>query len=535
MKNYKYIGLFLLTLGFFTSCEDSSDFEPITEEVAAEVQLNANGLDFSKYVSIGASFTAGFTDGALFIAAQENSFPNILASKFQMANGGDFNQPLMGDNIGGFVLNGNVAQPPRLIFNGAAPARLPVAPTTSITARASGTSFNNLGIPGAKSFHLLASGYGNPAGILAGTANPYFARMSSSTTTTVLGDALAQQPTFFTLSEVGGNDVLGYATSGGTGVDQSPTSSNPTGNIDPTTYGPNDITNPVIFDQVFKGMVAQLTASPNTKGVIATVPDITLLPFFTTVPNDALEIDAATAASLTGFFQAVAGIFTQALIAQNVPPAQAQALAAQYAIPFTEGKNRWIIDVPVSQTNPLGFRQMTENELLLLTIDQSALAQGYGSVLLTPAVLQILGKLQAGAQITAQEGQMVLGAVNGLDDKDVLDSDELLSIKTATDAYNATITSVASSNDNVALVDLNEILGEAATGISFDSYTLTTNLVVGGLVSLDGIHLTARGYALMANKILAAMDAKFGSNFTTATNGLAKAGNYPTNYSPMLR
>jgi len=64
---------------------------------------------------------------------------------------------------------------------------------------------------------------------------------------------------------------------------------------------------------------------------------------------------------------------------------------------------------------------------------------------------------------------------------------------------------------------------------------MTTKLVVGGLISLDGVHLTARGYALMANKILAAMDAKFGSNFTTATNGLAKAGNYPTNYSPALR
>ena len=59
--------------------------------------------------------------------------------------------------------------------------------------------------------------------------------------------------------------------------------------------------------------------------------------------------------------------------------------------------------------------------------------------------------------------------------------------------------------------------------------------MVGGLVSLDGVHLTARGYALMANKILAAMDVKFGTNFTQATGGLAVAGEYPTNYSPTLR
>ena len=525
MKNYKYIGLFLLAIGF-ASCEDSSDFEAIQEEAVAEVALNANGLDFSKYVSIGASFTGGFTDGAMFIAAQENSFPNILASKFALAGGGEFNQPLMGDNIGGFVFNGNVVQPPRLIFNGSAPVRLPAIPTTVLTDRASGTSFNNYGIPGAKSFHLTFPGYG--------ALNPYFGRMASSATASVMGDAIAQQPTFFTLSEVGGNDVLGYATSGGTGVDQSPTTTNPTGNLDPSTYGPNDITNPLVFNNVINGMVSALTGN-NAKGVIATVPDITLLPFFTTVPNDALEINANTAASLTGFFQAVAGIFTQALVAQNVPLAQAQAIASQYAITFTEGKNRWIIDVPVTQTNPLGFRQMTENELLVLTIDQSALAQGYGSVLLSPAVLQVLGKLQAGVQITPQEGGMVLAAVNGLDDKDVLDTDELASIKAATDSYNSTITGIASSNDNVALVDLNEILREASMGIQFDNYTMTTSLVTGGLVSLDGIHLTARGYALMANKIMAAMDAKFGSNFTSATNGLANAGNYPTNYSPTLQ
>ena len=105
---------------------------------------------------------------------------------------------------------------------------------------------------------------------------------------------------------------------------------------------------------------------------------------------------------------------------------------------------------------------MTENELLVLTIDQSALKEGYGSVLLTPEVLEVLGKLQEGIDITPTEGQMVLGAVNGLDDKDALDTDELLSIKTAIDAYNATIADVASSNENVAVIDLNAILREAA-------------------------------------------------------------------------
>ena len=543
MKNYKYIGLLLLSLGL-VSCDVNNELDKITDPVQAEVALNKNGLDFSSYIAVGASFTAGYTDGALFKAAQENSFPNILAKKFGV--GATFTQPLMADNIGGMTFGGStVIQEPRLYFNGAGPARLDATPTTEGTTVLPG-GFNNYGIPGAKSFHLVATtGFGSLAGVPCKTANPYYARIATSASSSVLGDAMAQSPTFFTLSEVGGNDVLGFATSGGYNSVEEATdlcAAVPASNaiyqsdntVSPADYNSNDITNVDVFDQVFRTMVTTLTAG-GAKGVIATVPEITLLPFFTTVPNNALALDEATAASLTGFFQAVAGIFTQAAIAQGVPAEQAQALGAQYAITFTEGNNRWIIDVPVSLTNPLGFRQMTEKELLVLTIDQGALKSGYGSVLLTPTVLEVLGKLQAGTQITPTEGQLVLGAVNGLDDKDALDTDELLSIKTATDAYNATITDVASSNENVAVIDLNEILREASNGIQFDTYTMTTSLVTGGLVSLDGIHLTGRGYALMANRILGAIDAKFGSNFTTATNGLAKAGDYPTNFSPTLQ
>src|SRR6056300_355065 len=197
MKNYKYIGLFLLSLGI-ASCDVNNELEEIPAVVEQEVELNTNGLDFSSYVSIGASFTAGFTDSALFIAAQQNSFPNILASKFKTT----FNQPMMNDNIGGLLLGGNVIQGPRLFFNGSAPAALNAMPTTEVTNSVSG-NLNNFGVPGAKSFHLVAPGYGNVQGVALGLANPYFARMASSPNATVLGDAMAQAPTFFTLSEVG--------------------------------------------------------------------------------------------------------------------------------------------------------------------------------------------------------------------------------------------------------------------------------------------------------------------------------------------
>ncbi len=74
-----------------------------------------------------------------------------------------------------------------------------------------------------------------------------FCAICSATATTVLADAVAQNPTFFSLW-IGGNDVLGYATSGGDGLNQ-------TGNLNPATYGGNDITDPNVFASVYSTLV----------------------------------------------------------------------------------------------------------------------------------------------------------------------------------------------------------------------------------------------------------------------------------------
>jgi lysophospholipase L1-like esterase len=267
---------------------------------------------------------------------------------------------------------------------------------------------------------------------------------------------------------------------------------------------------------------------------MANIPNVSDLPYFTTISNNLLALDAATAASLTGFFQAVTGIFAQGLIAQGVPPNDALALASQYSLTFNEGPNRFLIDVPPSPSNPLGFRQMTEEELLVLTIDQGALAQGYGSVVLTNEVLQVLGILQSGGSITPQQGALVIGAISGIDDKDALDTDEITEISTAISGFNATIQNAASSA-GFGFVDANAIFQQMANGgYSDGDFTLTTNLVTGGTVSLDGVHPTSRGYALVANEFLKAIDVAYGSNFEASGN-LVDLGDFPTNYSPLLQ
>jgi len=508
MKHIKYLLLSTVVLGF-TACNDVEDvLEANGETVETEtpIALTAGDLDLSNYVAVGPSFTAGYTDGAVFKAGQENSYPNILSKEFAKAGGGAFTQPLVSDNIGGLLLGGTQIAEPRLFFNGATPERLGATPTTEAGIILTGP-FNNMGVPGAKSFHLLAPGYGNLAGVPLGLANPYFARMASSPNATVLGDALAQNPSFFTLSLMGGNDVLSYALSGGTGVDQ-------TGNPDVASYGGNDITDPAAFGQIFGLMVSQLTAN-GAKGVVTNVPDVTKVPFFNTVPHNPVPLDAATAGVLNsagayGAYNAgVAAAFGYLVSVNAVTQEDADMEIAKRTITFTEGEgnalvimDEYLTDLTAINPALVSMRQATSEDLILLTA----------------STLIPLGT----------------GVAVPMGDELVLTPQEITNIQTATDAYNMSIETVR-TGAGLGIVDLKMILDQAtSTGWSEGDFVLTANLVTGGAISLDGIHMTARGYAALANCYLRAADATYGSNFEASGN-LVNIGTYPTNYSPMLQ
>ncbi len=508
MKKFKYIFLMALAASF-AACDVNNELDEIPAEVVVLPTPTAGTADFSKYVSIGASFTAGFSDGSVFLAAQSRSFPSIMAQMMSNVGGGNFVQPLVSDNVGGLTLGGQVISSPRLFFNGAGPAVVPGTPTTEVSNILTGP-FNNYGVPGAKSFHMVAPGYGSIAGV-GTTANPYFVRMASSPTTTVLADAAGAGATFFTISEIGGNDVLGYAISGGTGTVQ-------TGNPNPATYGSNDITDPGLFTQVFSSMVTTMTAG-GAKGAVVTVPSIVNLPFFTTVPHNPVPLDAATAAQLNAGYAAYNANLLPAITGANalgnlgMTPEEIAAEVARRTITFSAGQNAVVIIdedlTDITGINPqlLSMRQATADDFLVLT-SSSFIGTTVGG---NPALIN--------------------GLTVPLADNWVLTPEEQNSIQVATDAYNATIVSIGNAN-GLAVVDLNGLLTEASTtGTQFDEFTMTTSLVFGGMVSLDGIHLTSRGYALMANKILEAVDATYGSNFMASGN-VAKAANYPTNYPP---
>jgi hypothetical protein len=483
IKNLKWLLLVSLT---FVAC--NSDDEPFVDPNSTDGSpLTAGTADFSKYVSLGNSLTAGYSDNALFIAGQEGSYPNILASQFALVGGGEFTIPFMSDNTGGLLLGGTQIAGPRLYFNGSAPAPVTGTPTTDITNVLSGP-FNNMGVPGAKSFHLLAPGYGNVAGVLSGQANPYFVRFASSPTTTILADALAQNPTFFSLW-IGNNDVLSYATSGGTGTNQ-------TGNLNPATYGSNDITDPNVFANVYSTLVDQLTAN-GAKGVVANLPYVTTIPFFTTVPHNPIPLDAATAAQLNAGYAA----YNNGLLFAQSNGLLTAAEVARRTISFSASSTNRVVIVDSYLTNLSGFgipsyRQATNEDLIVL-----------------PARTFI------GTTVGGNPAQ-VNGVSVPLADNWVLSKEEVQEVKVATDAYNASIQAIANAK-GLAFVDANALQNQiAAGGITANNFTVTSAYVTGGGFSLDGVHPSPRGYALIANKFLEAINATYGSNFKGVNIGL---------------
>ncbi|MEW7289805.1 G-D-S-L family lipolytic protein [Aquimarina sp. 2304DJ70-9] len=508
---YKWL-LILLVFGFI-GCE-SDDDAPVTE---AEVAITSGTADFSKFVALGNSLTAGFTDGALFIAGQEDSYPKILAQQFAKAGGGEFTQPLMNDNIGGVLLGGTQIQGPRLYFysdpdpeppNLSGPTPLGIVPptdfeaenpTTDITSPLTG-SFNNMGIPGAKSFHLVAPGYGDVAGVPVGTANPYYARIASSATSTVLEDAMAQNPTFFSLW-IGNNDVLGYALSGG--------------ESDPGMADP--ITDIGTFTNVYNTLVSTLT-SGGAKGVVFNIPDVTSIAHFTTVPHNPIPLDAATAAGVNGAYAAynagIVGAFAFLVGNGAITQEEADLEIAKRTITFVAGEGNAVVILDEDLTDLTGInmalvpiRQATADDLLVL-----------------PASSFIGTQVVPGNPLTTN------GVAIPLADKWVLTPEEQEEIATATTAFNAVI-DAAVQQEGLAFVDANGFLNEVSEGgIQYDEFLIQGNLVFGGLFSLDGVHPTARGYSFLANAASEAINTTYGS-----TLPMVKAADYPTFYSPLLR
>ncbi len=402
---------------------------------------SAGNANFSTYVAIGNSLTAGFADGSLYRSGQENSYPSMLAGQFKMVGGGDFKQPLLPGESGWPIAPAGGRFPKRILglstdclgATSLGPVLFPGIPDTAGSAMsiASGGPYNNVGIPGIRCIDFGFAGYG--------LLNPYAGRFfSNPALQKPLEVALQPIPTFFTMW-LGSNDVLGYATSGGEGA---------VGGI-----GLSDISPQSAFKATYDAAVGALV-SQGAKGVLINIPDVTTIPYFTTINPRGLNLTATQAAQLTG----------------------AYALAGLPHITFTEGLNYFV------GTDAAGIpRKLKAGEYIILTTPGDSLkCGGWGSLKPIPK-------------------------------KYVLTEEEVANVKTATSAFNQIISDNAVKY-GLGLMDANAYMKSLQSGITWNGVTYSPTFVTGGAFSLDGVHLTPRGYALVANEIIRVINQTYQSS-----------------------
>lgn len=517
IKNIKW--LFISSAVVLSSCTGD---EPDTTGVEQEVVVSAGTADFSKYVALGNSLTAGFSDGALFKAGQENAYTKLLADQFATVGGGEFKIPYMNDNVGGLLFGGmaNPAFGPRLIFNGVGPVPLPGGVPTTETFSVLPGPFNNMGVPGAKSFHLLAPGYGNPAGLATGTANPYFVRFASNPATSVLADAMAQNPTFFSLW-IGNNDVLGYATSGGDGT-------NP---ITPVSGAVG-----VGFEATYQTLVNTLVSN-GAKGVVANIPDVSAIAHFRTVPYNPLSPTNPSFGPMIPTLNATFAQLNQAFAFLGVP---------ERSISFnTNGNSPTVIhDESLTNIAPqlaqvlMGAGLPAPTAMLYANQFGQARQATPADLFVLPASsvigtvnTQYYAALVAQGVPAAQAGQLAINGITyPLQDKWVLLPSEQEDIRVATVAFNGVI-KAAADQAGLAFVDINAIMERLSLGgVLFDNFHMSSTFVRGGAFSLDGIHLTARANAYVANEFMKSIETTYGASFKKY-----KANDFPLIYPPTLQ
>ena len=449
MKKTGFIWFALLIFvgAFLSGCKDSAPSGPTP---------GLGGVSVKKYVAVGNSLTAGYQSNGLYASAQAYSYPRMISQ--QLVKSGapldTFQQPTYSDPGIPDPLTGKAQRYEILSFVDPknpviGPAGLaPGSPTNTTLAR----PYDNLGIPGIPlaGFMDTTGNYQSPPlgrdAILRWTSNAALGKSVFRQLGTL--KALGLGPDIITFW-LGANDVLGFATSGGVfpATGNAPTPS--------ATFG-------FLYKQALDTL-RKAFPTAKTKIIVATIPNVSTVPFFTTVNPKVAASLAALGLSL-------------------------------YYQKHTE------------DSIGSGKSKLTEPYAPLLTLKASAYA---------PLLGDTLGKYYTATGTTPKSGIITkfpfgLHPYNPFPNSLVLDSVEQVMAANAIDAFNASIKAVALA-DTAEVFDAFSFFNTVkASGYSIAGEKYTADYISGGLFSLDGVHPSSRGYAIIANQYITIMNTRFG-------------------------
>jgi lysophospholipase L1-like esterase len=542
MKIKKIISFGLIIAVVISCKQEVITLEDPTITPPPTVTPTKGSADFTKFVAIGNSLTAGYQAGALYNEGQANSLPKILSTQFSLAQGTTlaFNQPDINSVYGYYGAAGSLILGRLILFDpdgpataksaGPAPVGTPGMPSPynkggDLPTAFAGdkTKLNNFAVPGILLGQALTPDTGNPASPF---YNGLWARFASAPgVKSILQDAIAAQPTFF-LFDLGNNDVLGYATGGASNS--------------------AIFTSEASFTTQYTTAITSLLGSSTTvKGVIANIPNVTTIPYFNLVAFNPVPLDAATASLLMGasgfggynqVMQGISATLTGAPATFGLSAAQAAPIIAQIAtrlVSFTAANNNrlLIFDESLIDMKPFFDGLLAAKQI---TDAQRAGLEAYRQI--RQATAEDLIPLPASSVIgTTVEGNPT--AINGvsvpLADRFVLTKAEKEEVIARTNAFNAIIKKAADDNAaRIAFADVNATftaLVVAKAGV-VNGVTITPSLSPPtGVFSEDGVHPNSRGYAYMANVFIDAINTKFGATIPKASLADYKANGLPIN------
>ena len=538
MKSIKY-STYIIALLLAGACDqevidlnDPCEVDPASCVIPppCPTDASAGSANFTKFVSIGNSFVAGFQAGALFNDGQANSMAKILANQFKCVGGAaTFNQPdinsVNGYNVqssipGVITLGRNILFDPDGASGPRTAAPYPAGfPGSSVTCPAAvttpalpapyqtadlptaftgdKTALNNFGVPLIFLGQALIPDTGNPA-------SPYYnglwARFASQPgVKSILQDALGAAGTFY-LIWLGFDDVLLNAATGHSG-----------------TY---PMTSAAAFNGQYSTAIStMLAANPNFKGVVGNIPNFTTLPYFYTVTWNQITLDAGTAETLTTNLANNYNAFLDGMVGAGVINA---AERDKRRLTYVAGKNGILLsDEELTDLSPY----MAGPYAGLLPYARAR--QATSTDLVPLAAGSILGTCYGGSS------SAIYGVSFPVGDQYILTSTETTEILTRTAEFNTSISdAVANSSDRLALADVKKAYADFVTAkvAVIDGVTITPSFAPPtGVFSEDGLHPNSRGYAFTANVFIDAINTKFGAKVPKASLATVSGTNLPVN------
>ncbi len=524
MKKFKSIILTVaLSLVFFACEQEVTELKPNPYSPSSPTGQSGSA-DFSKFVSIGGAYIAGFGDGGLLHSGlQPYSVGRMVAVQLAKAGGSStFVQPDINSPNGYFGpgpdgVPGTADDQGRWYLTisastGAIGVGRAEGDFASVTTPYAGdmTKIQNFAVGKQTMGQFLIPNDGTVAPL-----NPYFARFDASGGTKSALEQMIGTGSSFFLAQLGTYDFLAhYARGGDPNVFPEPTAS---------AYGPQ-------FEQA---LVSMLTNNPAWKGVVGTVPDLLASPFFQMVgdPSALVPLDATNDAATIGLLGQLSGgvniLLDQAVASQFITAEE----AAGRTLGWSAGVNPLLVeDESLTDLGPFFDAVQAQGGMdaaqraQLVPYEQARMAR-------SGEIIHLLGGTMIGTTPTA-DPTLVLGITLPMPDVAFLTGAELVHIETQRAIFNGAIKQAVATHGNgrVAVADFDGFF-QALAGAS--PFTMNNSIITydfappTGLWSADGLLPNGRGYTLMANKFIAAINETFGATVPEGNPADAPGPGFP--------